>query len=139
MEPYIRPPDPNCWPSALPLTDVLTGEAKITRGYKLPARYVIHTVGPIWKGGNNNEDELLASCYHNSLQLAQKNSIRSIAFPAISCGVYRFPLERAAVIAVRETVDFLDKTNMIQQVVFSCFNDEIFKVYQEILRNYYGT
>ena len=77
-----------------------TGEAKITKGYNLPAKYIIHTVGPVWKGGNNNEDELLKSCYSNSLNLAVENGIKSIAFPAISTGVYRFPLERATKIAI---------------------------------------
>jgi O-acetyl-ADP-ribose deacetylase (regulator of RNase III) len=86
-----------------------TGQAKITQGYNLPAQWVIHTVGPIWSGGDNNEDELLAQCYRNSLALAREHDIRSIAFPAISTGVYSFPLERAARIALTEVKYFLDQ------------------------------
>ena len=84
-----------------------TGEAKITKGYTLPAKYIIHTVGPVWKGGNNNEDNLLANCYKNSLQLAVENGIKTIAFPAISTGIYNFPLERAIKIAILQVTKFL--------------------------------
>ena len=84
-----------------------TGEAKITRGYRLPARHVIHTVGPVWNGGTHGEDDLLANCYRNSLKLAADNGVRTLAFPAISTGIYRFPVERATRIAVQETIRFL--------------------------------
>src|SRR5437588_5721946 len=85
-----------------------TGEAKITRGYNLPARQIIHTVGPVWRGGSQNEDDLLARCYRNALRLAAKHNLQSVAFPAISTGAFGFPLERATAIAVRETKSFLD-------------------------------
>src|SRR5271157_5546037 len=85
-----------------------TGEAKITRGYRLPARHVIHTVGPVWHGGGRGEDDLLASCYRNSLKLVTGHGLKSVAFPAISCGIYAFPIDRAAAIAVREIRSFLE-------------------------------
>lgn len=107
-----------------------TGEAKITKGYNLSAKFVIHTVGPVWNGGNNNEDELLASCYRNSLKVAVDNKIKTIAFPAISTGVYRFPLERAAQIAINTVKDFLDKYKEIEKVIFVCFDDSTLKVYR---------
>ena len=102
-----------------------TGSAKITRGYRLPARHVIHAVGPVWHGGKSNEDELLASCYRTALALAAKQGLGSIAFPAISTGVYRFPLDRAARIAVGTVVKALadaDAAADLQGVVFCCFN-----------------
>lgn len=108
-----------------------TGFAKITKGYRLPAKYVIHTVGPIWHGGKNNESALLVSCYRESLKLAVKNGITSIAFPAISCGAYGFPIPEACRIAVHEVSDFLAQHESIQQVIFACFNrtvkQELFK------------
>ncbi len=116
------------------LNGCLTGEAKITRGYNLPAKYVIHTVGPIWKGGNYNEAELLASCYHNSLKLAVDNKIKTIAFPAISTGVYRFPLERATEIAITEAKKFLEKNESIEKIIFVCFDDAVLNVYKKIFR-----
>ena len=106
-----------------------TGEAKITKGYNLSAKYVIHTVGPVWNGGNHNEDELLASCYRNSLKLAVENGIKSIAFPAISTGVYRFPLERATKIAMDEVTKFLNDNDEIEKVIFVCFDDETHNTY----------
>lgn len=102
-----------------------TGEAKITGGYNLPARYVIHTVGPIWQGGGANEDALLASCYRRSLELAVANDVRTIAFPAISTGVYRFPVPRAAAIAVGTVAACLAETQDIDRAVFCCFGAEI--------------
>jgi O-acetyl-ADP-ribose deacetylase (regulator of RNase III) len=99
-----------------------TGEAKITGGYRLPARWVIHTVGPVWHGGQHHEDELLASCYRRSLEVAVQNHVRSVAFPAISTGAYGFPLERATGIAVREVRAFLEKNPTIEKVVFVCFD-----------------
>lgn len=102
-----------------------TGEAKMTAGYRLPARHVIHTVGPVWQDGDHDEPKLLASCYRNSLALAEQNGLKSIAFPAISCGVYRFPLELAAEIAIRETLAFLKGNTSMKRVVFVCFDEEI--------------
>lgn len=99
-----------------------TGEAKITKGYKLPAKYVIHTVGPVWKGGDKNEDQLLASCYRNSLKLAVENGIKTIAFPSISTGAYRFPVERAARIAMQEISEFLREDSSIEKVFMVCFD-----------------
>ena len=111
-----------------------TGEAKISLGFKLPAKFIIHTVGPVWDGGKNNEDKLLANCYKNSLKLARENKVKTIAFPAISTGVYRFPLERATKIAVDEVKKFLEKNESIEKVIFVCFDDETFQVYQKILK-----
>jgi len=101
-----------------------TGEAKITRGYKLPARHVIHAVGPVWYGGASREDELLAGCYRNSLKLAQANKLQSIAFPAISTGVYRFPADRAARLAVSTVVDEAKARRAPARVIFCCFSEE---------------
>jgi O-acetyl-ADP-ribose deacetylase (regulator of RNase III) len=101
-----------------------TGEAKITPGFRLPARYVIHTVGPVWGGGEANEDLLLASCYRNSLALAAKHGLRSIAFPAISTGIFGFPPDHAALIAVRTVRDTLPDLPSIERVVFCCFGSE---------------
>lgn len=100
-----------------------TGEAKITKGYKLKAKYVIHTVGPIWSGGNFNEENLLKSCYENSLRIAEKYKINSIAFPAISTGAYRFPFENASKIAYNTVKSFLEKTESIKKVIFVLFSD----------------
>ncbi len=101
-----------------------TGDAKITGGYRLPAKHVIHAVGPVWRGGNSREDELLASCYRRSLQIASDHGVESIAFPAISTGVYRFPAERAARIAVAAVRDFLAGHDTPQKVIFCCFSKE---------------
>ncbi|CAN7540170.1 O-acetyl-ADP-ribose deacetylase [Phyllobacterium sp. LjRoot231] len=100
------------------------GEAKITKGYRLPAKYIIHTVGPVWNGGGNNERELLASCYANSLALANEYGLETIAFPAISTGVYRFPADDAAKIAVKSVADILAQSSVPKQVIFCCFSDE---------------
>jgi len=110
------------------------GEAKITRGYLLPARFVIHTVGPVWSGGNRGEPETLASCYRNSLRVASENGIRAIAFPAISCGAYRYPIADAARIAVETTREFLRQDDSISQVSFVVSTDEIQAAYQRLLR-----
>lgn len=106
-----------------------TGEAKITQGYNLKARYVIHTVGPVWQGGKNDEDTLLAYCYRNSLSLAVKYSIKTIAFPSISTGVYHFPVGRASEIAVREVKHFLETDNVLKQVIFVCFSQDVYDAY----------
>ncbi|HRW63622.1 MAG TPA: O-acetyl-ADP-ribose deacetylase [Bacteroidales bacterium] len=112
-----------------------TGEAKITKAYNLPSKYVIHTVGPIWYEGVRNEPDLLANCYKNSLKLAKENKIRSIAFPNISTGVYRFPKDFAAKIAIRTVKFFLCQNKEIKQVYFVCFDDENYEIYQSILNN----
>lgn len=101
-----------------------TGEAKITKGYLLPAKWVIHTVGPVWRGGKNEEDEMLTSCYWKSLNLAKEHSIKTIAFPAISTGVYDFPLERAAKLAVAGVRRFLETNELPEKVILVCFNEE---------------
>ncbi|MGA2610481.1 MAG: O-acetyl-ADP-ribose deacetylase [Terriglobia bacterium] len=106
-----------------------TGEAKITKGYNLPAKWVIHTVGPVWHGGARREDELLASCYRTSLELAVEMGIRTIAFPAISTGVYGFPLERATAIAVSEVRSFLEKNPSLEKMVFVCFDEYTYECY----------
>jgi len=110
-----------------------TGEAKITRGYKLPAKHVIHTAGPVWGGGKNNEEALLKSCYRRSLEVARDNNLRSIAFPCISTGVYRFPKQQAAAIAVGTVQECLKKMPNIKKVIFVCFSDEDLKIYQRLL------
>ena len=111
-----------------------TGRARLTKGYRLSARYVIHTVGPVWRGGNNNEAGLLASCYHQSLELAARQGISSIAFPCISTGVYRFPKKQAACIAVGAVRDSLIRHKDILEVVFVCFSEEDLAYYQDILK-----
>lgn len=110
-----------------------TGEAKISPGFNLPAKYVISTVGPVWGGGKRNEDELLANCYRNSLKIAIENNIKTIAFPSISTGVYRFPVDRASEIAVKEVIDFLEKHSSIEKVIFVCFDEKTYEVYKGIL------
>jgi O-acetyl-ADP-ribose deacetylase len=109
-----------------------TGEARITRGYRLPARWVIHTPGPVWRGGRQHEDELLANCYRNSLALAAQHKAKSIAFPAISTGIYDFPLERATRIAFREVLRFLATPSTLETVVFVCFGEKALACYQRI-------
>lgn len=111
-----------------------TGEAKITKGYKLPARYVIHTVGPVWQGGKNKEEELLASCYKNSLELAKKHKLRTIAFPSISTGAYRFPIEKACPVALRTVKEFLESIpDVFEKVVFVLFSEKDLEVYKNFL------
>ena len=109
------------------------GEAKITCGYNLPARFIIHTVGPVWSGGGRDEAEVLASCYRNSLQLAVGNGIKTIAFPAISCGVYRYPISEASQIAVETTWEFLANSDKIDKLIFVVATDEIFAAYRRLL------
>ena len=111
-----------------------TGECKITRGYRLPAKWVIHTVGPVWRGGGHGEDELLASCYRNSLELATKTSLNTIAFSSISTGAYGFPVQRAAKIAFSVIRDYLLKNDIIGKVTMVCFDTQTLKTYQAELR-----
>jgi len=112
-----------------------TGQAKITKGYSLPAKWVIHTVGPVWHGGGRGEDELLASCYRTSLALAVEKSVRTIAFPAISTGVYGFPLERATTIAVSEVRGFLEENLSLEKVVFVCFGQHAYECYRKAAKH----
>jgi O-acetyl-ADP-ribose deacetylase len=110
-----------------------TGEARITRGYRLPARHVIHTVGPVYRDGKHGEPELLASCYRETLKLAAENDVKTLAFPAISCGVYGYPWEEAVEIAVRECAAGLERHPEIEKITFACFDEAMLKLYQEAL------
>ena len=112
-----------------------TGSAKITRGYRLPAKHVIHPVGPVWHGGGSNEDELLASCYRVALDLASSNNLASIAFPAISTGIYSFPADRAARIAVGTVASQLAAPRSINRVVFCCFSDQSARHHMDAVRD----
>jgi O-acetyl-ADP-ribose deacetylase len=109
------------------------GEAKITAGYRLPARFVVHTVGPVWHGGKRGEPEILATCYRNSLQVAVDNGVKTIAFPAISCGAYGYPIEQAAAIAVQTTREFLKNESYIEKVIFVVFGDDLYDAYRSLL------
>lgn len=111
-----------------------TGSSKITSGYNLPAKYIIHTVGPVWRGGNSNESQLLASCYKASLEIAVQNNINSIAFPNISTGIYGFPKSEAAEIAINTVSSFLKKNQLPEQVFFVCFDEQNYNLYEEILQ-----
>jgi O-acetyl-ADP-ribose deacetylase (regulator of RNase III) len=112
-----------------------TGDAKMTPGFRLPARHIIHTVGPVWKGGGANEDSLLASCYRKSLELAAAEGIRSLAFPAISTGVYGFPKARAAAIALKTCQDFATIPSSIRMILLVCFDDETIGFYKQAARD----
>jgi O-acetyl-ADP-ribose deacetylase (regulator of RNase III) len=116
-----------------PLGGCRPGKAKITRGYRLPARFIIHTVGPFWNGGKRGEAEVLANCYRNSLGVALKNGVKTIAFPAISCGAYRYPIAEAAKIAIATTREFLQAQSEMEKVIFVVWDDEIFAIYRELL------
>jgi len=109
------------------------GEAKLTRGYHLPARFVIHTVGPVWRGGKHHEPETLANCYRNSLQLAVENEIKTIAFPAISCGAYGYPIPDAAQVALKTARDFLATDDSIDKVTFVLWGEDIYEAYRQLL------
>lgn len=111
-----------------------TGQAKITRGYRLPAKHIIHTVGPVWRGGQNNEPELLASCYRSCFALAREHNLKTLAFPAISCGIYGYPIEPATNIAVHEIYAALKENPAIESVTFACFNADVFQTYKNKLR-----
>jgi O-acetyl-ADP-ribose deacetylase (regulator of RNase III) len=110
-----------------------TGQAKITRGYRLPAQWVIHTVGPVWRDGSHGEDELLASCYRSCFALAEQHGLRTIAFPSISTGAYGFPMERAARIAARETKAFLEGNVTVERVLLVCFGKHACEVHSQAL------
>ncbi len=110
-----------------------TGEAKITKGYRLPSKYIIHTVGPVWRGGTNGEPELLASCYGRSLELAELKGVQSIAFPSISTGIFGYPLELAARTAVTTVREFFREQRTVNEVIFCCFSAEDLAVYQTAL------
>ena len=115
-----------------------TGEARTSKGYRLPARWVIHTVGPIWRGGNKNEEDLLARCYKNCFQEAVRLGAKTIAFPSISTGAYGFPLERATEIALVETKKFLETDSSILKIIFVCFGKRVLKVYKEAFTHAFG-
>lgn len=110
-----------------------TGQAKITGGYRLPAKHVIHTVGPVWNGGGKGEPELLAACYRNSLQLCVDHQLKTVAFPAISCGAYGYPIPQAVRIAVSTVVEFLKINEIPKTVIFSCFEDHVYQEYQIVV------
>jgi len=115
-----------------------TGEARVSKGYRLPAKWVIHTVGPIWTGGTKNEDVLLAGCYRNSFKAALSLGVKSIAFPSISTGAYGFPLDRATEIALNETKKFLASDETIRKVVFVCFGQKALNTYEEVAKSLFG-
>ena len=110
-----------------------TGDAKLTKGYNLKARYVIHTVGPVWNGGTRREDQLLANCYQNSLQLANEKGLKSVAFPAISTGVYRFPIDRACRIALESLRDYLKSDDSLNKIYLVCFDQDVFDQYNILM------
>ena len=113
-----------------------TGQSKITKGYNLSAKYVIHTVGPVWSGGNKQEKELLKSCYYTALELARENNIKTIAFPSISCGVYRFPIEEACQIAISTVKEYLNNYDGFEKVIFINPSEDIVEIYEKILTSY---
>ncbi len=120
------------------LNGCATGDAKITKGYRLPARHVIHTVGPVWHGGDKGEPELLASCYRRSFEVAHENGLTSIAFPAISAGIYGYPMEKACEIALNETKKALAQYPEFERVVFALFSADALAVYKETLGRVFG-
>jgi O-acetyl-ADP-ribose deacetylase (regulator of RNase III) len=112
-----------------------TGDAKITRGYRLSAQYIIHTVGPMWRGGKSGEPELLASCYRKSLRLAADYGLKTVALPAISCGIYRYPIPLAVAIALRESIHFLEENTLPETIIFTCIEEEVWKAYAAAWRD----
>src|SRR3990167_8577007 len=109
------------------------GHAKLTKGYALPAKYVIHTVGPVWRGGAKGEPQLLAACYESTLALALKQNIKTLAFPAISCGIYGYPPSQAATIAIKETANFLELYSSVEVVYFVCYDEALYAAYEQVL------
>ena len=128
-----RAAGPQLLKACLELHGCEVGEAKITKGYNLPAQYVIHTVGPVWGGGKRHKDTLLADCYRNSLELAARHRVKTIAFPAISTGVYRFPSDRACAIAVKTIRELPGNGGPIEKVIFCCFNTKTYELYKQAL------
>ena len=116
-----------------------TGEARVSKGHRLPAKWVVHTVGPVWAGGHKNEDNLLAGCYRNSLKAAVEKGAKSVAFPSISTGAYGFPLERATEIALKETKKFLDTDKTLERVLFVCFGEKALNTYKDAFRTIFGS
>ena len=116
-----------------------TGQARITKGHKLPARHVIHTVGPVWNGGHRGEPELLASCYRSCYAIARERGLKTMAFPAISCGIYGYPIEAATEIAVHETIAELAVNPAIERVIFACFGHEVYEAYRRALAEQAGS
>lgn len=110
-----------------------TGQSKITKGYNLPSKFIIHTVGPVWRGGKNNEEELLKSCYLTSLNLAIKNNIKTIAYPAISCGIYGFPIDKAAKTAFETVKKFISQNDRIEKIIFIDINDKAINEYEKLV------
>jgi O-acetyl-ADP-ribose deacetylase (regulator of RNase III) len=115
-----------------------TGQAKMTRGYRLPAQWVIHAVGPVWQGGDRNEDQLLAQCYRSCFALAEEYAIKTMAFPSISTGAYGFPLERATRIAVTEVKEFLERNSTLEKVLLICFSERAYQCYVNVVREIIG-
>ncbi len=124
-----RAAGPGIYDECLTLNGCETGQAKLTAGHRLPAKFVIHTVGPVWTGGSRREPELLAGCYRSCFAIAREKGLKTIAFPAISCGVYRFPVDRAVEIALRESVAGLNANPAIEKIIFACFGEEIYSAY----------
>lgn len=127
-----RAAGPELLEACRPLGGCATGDAKITMGYGLPARYVIHTPGPVWHGGQHGEAELLASCYRRSLELARDHDCKTVAFPAISCGVYGYPVEQACAVALKAITDFLKDDDSLEKVYLVAFGDEVAERYREL-------
>ena len=133
MARFTAPQAPNCSPNAARWAVVFQAKL-ITQGYRLPARFVIHTVGPIWAGGKHDEARTLANCYRNSLQLAVENEIKTLAFPAISCGAYGYPIKEAAQIAFKATREFLTVSDTPQKVIFVVWGEDVYDAYREALQ-----
>lgn len=129
-----RAAGPELLQECIKLNGCKTGDAKVTGGYNLQAKYVIHTVGPVWHSGNSNEESLLRSCYRRSMEEAIDHQIKTIAFPNISTGVYHFPKELAAEIAIKEVTNFLKQRNEIDKVIFCCFDEDNYELYKRILK-----
>ncbi len=129
-----RAAGPKLFEECLALGGCPTGDAKITQGYNLPSKYVIHTVGPVWSGGGRNEEALLAGCYKRSLELASEKNLKSIAFPCISTGAYRFPRQKAAEIAVKTVKEFVNIRTGMTEVLFICYSDEDYQTYEVLLK-----
>ncbi len=129
-----RAAGPQLLEECLKLNGCPTGKVKMTHSYNLPASHVLHAVGPIWNGGNDGEDELLASCYRNAMAIAKQEGFKSIAFPAISCGVYHYPIERAVNIATREVILGLRDNDVLEDVIFCCFDQEVADLYHQALK-----